>query len=167
MLKKDKSKLTQTMKNNEESKQLKRNDFNDITQRNWLMLKELEKGKTIQEAYRNAGYEGEYSAAYQMYHKLKKKLELVYDANNVDSLRLKIAAKKILDMEVEDKPVKAETKLKAIETLHKLQNKESEEKKAISPFIVFKESDGKIRASEGKVVHAEVIKSADEDKEAI
>lgn len=140
-----------------ESEQLKRKDFDNITERNWLMLKAIEKGKTIQEAYRTAGYEGGYSAAYQLYAKLKKKLEMVYDADNVDSLRLKIAAKKILDMEVEDRPIKPETKLKAIETLHKLQEKDRQEAKVISPFIVFKATDGKLQAAEGQVIQAEIV----------
>ena len=68
-----------------------------------------------------------------------------------------MAAKKILDMPVEDKPIKPETQLKAIETLAKLTESKKAESKSISPFIVFKATGDKIQASEGKVVEAEVI----------
>ncbi len=119
-----------------------------ITERNWLMLKHIQTGKKVWEAHKLAGYEGDKSAAYNLWHKLQKKLEMVYDADNTSSLRLKIAAKKILDMEVENKPIKPETQLKAIETLHKLSDNERKEARVISPFIVFKSSDGQIQASQ-------------------
>jgi len=125
-----------------ENKDIEKKNNNSLTERNWLMLKSIEKGNTVQEAYREAGYQGDYNAAYQMYWKLKKKLELVYDSNNTDSLRLKIEAKKILDMPMKDDKIKPEVKLKAIETLYKLSGQEKQEKRTISPFIVFK-SDGK------------------------
>lgn len=111
----------------------------ELTPQNWLMLKHIEKGKSVRDSYYLAGYKGDdYNAPYKLYQRLKKKLELVYDADNVDSLRLKIAAKSILDMPIEDKPIKAETRLKAIETLSKLSDLRKVESKAISPFLVFK-----------------------------
>lgn len=139
----------------------KKDDFG-ITEQNWLMLKAIEKGKSVKESYKMAGYKGEdNNAPYQLYHRLKKKMEMVYDADNVDSLRLKIAAKAVLDMQVEDKPIKPETKLKAIETLHKLQDGERKEARVISPFIIFKDTDGKFQASKGEVVEAKVIEGED------
>jgi len=124
-----------------------------LTDKNFTMLKHIQAGRTVKDAYTLAGYEGSNpQAPYQLYSKLKKKLELVYDADNVDSLRLKIEAKKILDMQVEDKPVKPEVKLKAIETLYKLQDKDKKESKSISPFIVFKADGDKMQASTGQVI---------------
>ena len=129
--------------NNQENKPLiKKEDFN-ITEQNWLMLKGIEQGKTVKDAYYAAGYEGkDDNAAYQMYWKLKKKLEMVYEADNVDSLRLKIEAKKILDMKVDERPIKPEVKLRAIETLAKLTESAKNEAKAISPFIIQKFESG-------------------------
>lgn len=147
---------------NDKDKALKKLEDVTITERNWLMLKEIEKGKSIRDAYYAAGYKcKDYNGPYEFYHGLRKKLEQVYEADNIDSLRLKIAAKKILDMKVEDKPVKPETHLKAIETLAKLTESKKTEQRTISPFIVFKTADGKIQASEGKVVEAMEIKEED------
>lgn len=146
-----------TENTNNASKAISKKETWDITDKNWLMLKHIQEGKKIYEAHQLAGYTGTKSAAYNLYHQLKKKLEKVYEADNVDSLRLKIAAKKILDMPVEDKPIKPETQLKAIETLHKLQDKDKEDKKVISPFIVFKSTDGEIQASQGKVIDVKEV----------
>jgi hypothetical protein len=140
-----------------ENKEIIKKNNAELTERNWLLLKGIEQGKTIQEAYQAAGYKGDYNAAYQMYWKLKKKLELVYQSDNTDSLRLQIAAKKIADMPIKEKEIKAETKLKAIETLSRLQGQEKNDKKLISPFIVFKAEDGQISASQGQVIEAKQV----------
>lgn len=126
-----------------------KNEIN-ITEGNWLFLKHIQQGKKVWEAHQLAGYKGDKSAAYNLYYHLRKKLELVYEADNVDSLRLKIEAKKILDMPVEDKPIKPETRLKAIETLHKLQDKDKIEKRQISPFVVLKTD--KVEISKNEII---------------
>lgn len=138
-----------TNENTEGKEIAKKEDF-ELTDRNWLMLKEIEKGHKVKDAYRLAGYKGKDNAAYVLYWKLKAKLEQVYESDNVDSLRLKMAAKKILDMPVRDEPVKPEVKLKAIETLHKLQERTKTSEKAISPFVVFKADNVEISQSESK-----------------
>ena len=133
-----------------------------ITEANWLLLKAIEKGMTIKDAYKYAGYKGEDSnAPYQLYHRLKKKLEAVYEADNVDSLHLKIEAKKILDMEVQKGPIRPEVKLKAIETLAKLTEHGKTEAKTISPFIVFKADDVQISQVKGKIIDAIEVETND------
>ena len=135
-----------------------------LTERNWLMLKEIEKGKTIKDAYYAAGYKGKgENVPYEFYHRLKKKLEVVYEADNIDSLRLKIRAKKILDLPLEDKPVKAETHLKAIETLARLTEKEKKEAKSISPFIVFKADNVEITKGSKEITDPKIIEAEEID----
>lgn len=143
--------MTSKENNNDKAVQKKLNV--ELTEQNFLMLKHIQAGRTVKDAYHLAGYKGTNPhQPYQMYHRLKKRLEQVYDADNVDSLRLKIEAKRILDMEVEDRPIKPEVKLKAIETLNRLQDKEKTEAKQISPFIVFKADDVQIAQAKGKVI---------------
>ena len=109
----------------------------EITDQNWLMYKHIQSGKSVKDSYHLAGYKGKNSQApYQLYHKLKKKLEQIWDADNADSLRLKMEAKKIMDMPLKETSIKAETKLKAIETMYKLQDKEKKEAKTISSNTV-------------------------------
>jgi len=149
-----------------EDKSLKKKDNIELTESNFLMLKHIEHGKKVKDAYELVYGKGKNpQAPYQMYHRIKKKLEMVYEADNVDSLRLKIEAAKIMNMKVEDKPVKPEVKLKAIETLARLTDSKKEEKKVISPFIIFKAEDGQISASQGKVVEAEIVET-DENEES-
>lgn len=153
---------TITMNNNT----VKDNKQIDITDQNWLMYKHIQSGKSVKESYHLAGYKGKNAQApYQLYHKLKKRLELIWDADNADSLRLKMEAKKIMDMPVKEKEIKAEVKLKAIETLYKLQDKERKDAKTISPFIVFKTSSDEIQASNTKVIQAQVIEPIDVEVE--
>jgi hypothetical protein len=126
----------------EQTKAIVKKDSINITEQNWLMLKHIREGKKVWEAHQLAGYKGDKSAAYNLWYKLQKKFEMILDADEVGSFRLKVEAKKILDMKVEDRPIKPETKLKAIETLHKLQDKETREAKNISPFIIQKFETG-------------------------
>lgn len=149
----------------EQSKAISKKEQFNITESNWLMLKYIQEGKKVWEAHQLAGYKGDKSAAYNLYHKLKKKLEKVYEADNVDSLRLKIEAKKILDMEVDDRPIKPEVKLKAIETLNKLSDHERIESRSITPFIVFKDDGGQISASQGKVIEVDPVVEEDNNEE--
>lgn len=132
-----------------------------ITDQNWLMYKHIQAGRTVKEAYALAGYKGNNpQAPYQLWHKLNKKFEVIWDADNADSLRLKMEAKKIADMPLKDTQIKAETKLKAIETLHKLQDKEKKEAKTISPFIIQKFENGstaKIEVDKKEVVDVKPI----------
>jgi len=150
------------------NKDIINNDKKDVelTEQNWLMYKHIQAGRTIKEAYELAGYKGSsIQAPYQVYNKMKKKLEMIWDSDNADSLRLKMEAKKIADMPVKEKEIKAETKLKAIETLHKLQGNDVKKEKSISPFIVFKAQDGKVEALEGKVIEADVVEKSDDNTE--
>jgi hypothetical protein len=149
---------------NNENKQITKKDDLELTERNWLLLKYIEKGHKVKEAYRLAGYKGNDNQAYHLYWRLKKKLEMVYTADNVDSLRLKMEAKKILDMPVEAKPIKPETRLKAIDTLSRLTESKKEERKLISPFIVFKAENGQISASQGQVIDVKEVEK-EEDNE--
>lgn len=138
----------------------------EITDQNWLMYKHIQSGKSVKDSYHLAGYKGKNSQApYQLYHKLKKKLEQIWDADNADSLRLKMEAKKIMDMPLKETSIKAETKLKAIETMYKLQDKEKKEAKTISPFIVFKANGDEIRATEAKVITATEVIEVENDEE--
>ena len=149
-----------TNNDNMEDKSLIKKDNVELTEQNWLMYKYIQQGMTVKDAYANAGYKGKNpQAPYQLYHKLKKKLEIIWDSDNADSLRLKMEAKKIADMPLKEKEIKAETKLKAIETLYKLQGGEKTEKKTISPFIVFKAEDGKVSASQGQVIDVTEVES--------
>ena len=135
-----------------------------LTDKNWAMLKAIEQGKSIKDAYSIAGYTGiGLNTPYEFYNKLKKRLELVYDADNIDSLRLKIRAKRILDLPIEDKPVKPETHLKAIETLARLTDERKTDARVISPFIILKSPDGKFEAVKGKVIDVTPIDPSKKD----
>lgn len=142
---------------NEISKNQSKNEI-ELTEQNWLMFKYIQAGKTVKDAYKLAGYLGtSIQAPYQVYKIMKKKIEAIWDADNADSLRLKMETKKIADMPLRETTIKAETKLKAIETLHKLQDKDNKTGRVITPFIVFKDNGGQITASQGEVVDAKVV----------
>jgi translation initiation factor IF-3 len=147
---------------NKDNKAISKKKEAQLTEQNWAMLKHIENGKKIKDAYKLAGYTGTHPhEAYQMYYRVKKKLEAVYEADNIDSLRLKIAAKKILDMKVEDKPIRPEVKLRAIETLAKLTEKAKTEIKTISPFIIQKFESGsknEIQTNKDKIIDIKPIK---------
>jgi len=116
----------------------------ELTEQNLKFLSHLQAGLSVKDAYQMAGYEGKSSGApYLLYQSLKERLQVIVDADGVDSLRLRLKVQKILDLPLEDQKISAKTLLKAVEVADKLTSKDRNNQKPSITAVFINRNEGK------------------------
>lgn len=115
----------------------------ELTEANILFLKHIQSGMKVKDAYKAAGYESLLpNVPYQFYWKLKKKLEALVEADNLDGLRLRLELSKIINLPLAslENPhgISVGDKLKAIKVTHEIVEGKgrNDTKPTITAFVV-------------------------------
>lgn len=136
----------------------------ELTDQNILFLKHIAGGMKVKDAYKAAGYESLLpNVPYQFYWKLKKKLEALVEADNLDGLRLRLELSKIINLPLAspENPhgISVGDKLKAIKTTHEIVEGKGklDSKPTITAFIV-QRTEPKPETKQADVIDAEELK---------
>lgn len=140
----------------------------ELTEGNWKFIKHLREGFKVKEAYIMAGYESrDENAPYQLYHRLKRRIAEIIEADGFDKVRLAQDFEKVLSLPLaRDKQEVTLTEwLKLRRLAHTImsQNDQKASNSAYTVIVIGKDQSVSEKAEKAEVIDVQAV-TEDEGK---